>query len=87
MIRIIITQLILFAMPFIAFFAYRVATRGPTGAAVADLSKPMFALILTGGAFVIAGFIYFAVIGDGTGGRYIPAQYIDGELVPGRYEN
>ncbi|RAI04305.1 hypothetical protein DLJ53_07635 [Acuticoccus sediminis] len=86
MIRIIVTQLILFALPFIFYFAYRVATRGATGAAVSDLSKAMFTLIVIGGLLVIASFAYFAVHGVNTEGRYIPARYVDGKLIPGHYE-
>jgi len=86
MIRIVVTQLILFALPFVFYFAYRVATRGATGAAVADLSRATFALIVIGGILVVAGFVYFALVGDEIDGRYIPTQYIDGELVPGHVE-
>ncbi len=87
MIRIIITQLILFAAPFIFYFAYRLATRGATGAAIADLSKALFTLIVLGGCLVVASFVYFAIVGRNSDGHYIPARYIDGELVPGRYVN
>ena len=86
MIRVILTQLVLFALPFIAYFFYRLFTRGATGAAVADLSRAMFALIVAGGALVIAGFVYFALVDDHVQGRYIPAKYIDGKLIPGHYE-
>lgn len=86
MIRIVVTQLILFALPFVFYFAYRLATRGATGAAIADLSRATFALILLGGILVLASFVYFAFIGDEIDGRYIPAQYIDGKLVPGHVE-
>ncbi|UOM35536.1 DUF6111 family protein [Acuticoccus sp. I52.16.1] len=86
MIRVVITQLILFAAPFIFYFAYRLATTGATGAAIRDLNKALFSLIIVGGCLVIAGFVYFALVGRHTEGRYIPAQYIDGKLIPGHYE-
>lgn len=86
MIRIVITQLVLFALPFIAVFVYRVATRGSTGAAIADMRRWAFALILIGGLFVVAGFVYFAFAREENQGTYVPARYIDGQFVPGRFE-
>ena len=86
MIRVIITQVILFALPFIAFVAYRMATRGPTGAAVADMGRFLFALLVLGGLFVVGGFVYFATVGEEFQGHYVPARYIDGQLIPGRFE-
>ncbi|WP_420391709.1 DUF6111 family protein [Acuticoccus sp.] len=86
MIRVVVTQLILFALPFIGFFVYRVATHGWTGAAVADMRRPLFVLVILGGLFVIAGFAYFAFVREDHQGEYVPAHTIDGRFVPGRFE-
>ncbi|MEM7692917.1 MAG: DUF6111 family protein [Pseudomonadota bacterium] len=85
MIRVLITQVVLFLLPFIAFFTYRVATRGWTGARVAGFGRATFALIMIGAAFVVAGFVAFAVFGGEERGIYVPAQYRDGELIPGGF--
>jgi len=85
MIRVIITQIVLFLLPFLAFFVYRVATHGWTGARVASFGRATFYLILAGGFLVIAGFIFFAVTGGETTGVYVPTQYQDGQLVPGGF--
>lgn len=86
MIRVVVTQLVLFLLPFIGFFSYRVATRGWTGEAVADIRRSVFALVILGGVFVVGGFVYFALTGAESNGRYVPARYIDGTFVPGRFE-
>jgi heme/copper-type cytochrome/quinol oxidase subunit 3 len=87
MIRVIITQLILFALPFVAFFAYKAATSGWTGARVAATGRVTFYLIMAGAALVIAGFVYFAVSGHEPTGVYVPTQYRDGELIPGGFRS
>lgn len=85
MIRVIITQIVLFLLPFVAFMVYRVATRGWTGARVAGFGNAKFGLIMAGGVLVVAGFVAFALIGGESEGVYVPAQYVDGELVPGGF--
>jgi uncharacterized membrane protein len=87
MIRVILTQLVLFLLPFVAFFAYRVATSGWTGARVAATGRATFYLIMAGAALVIAGFVYFAVSGTQSAGVYVPTQYEDGELIPGGFRS
>lgn len=85
MIRIAITEFVLFCLPFVAYGVYRLATRGGTGEAVAGLPWPMFALTLVGGGLVVTGFVVFALQGDPERGRYVPAHTEGGELVPGRF--
>ncbi|MCF3934162.1 DUF6111 family protein [Acuticoccus sp. M5D2P5] len=85
MIRVIITQIILFLLPFVGFFIYRLATEGPTGARIRDLGRVNFYLSIAGGVLVILGFIYFAVTGGESQGVYVPTQYRDGELIPGGF--
>ncbi|MEM9222929.1 MAG: DUF6111 family protein [Pseudomonadota bacterium] len=85
MIRVIITQIVLFLLPFVAFFIYRVATRGWTGARIAGVGKAWFYLCIAGGFLVVCGFVAFAVLGGQSEGIYVPAQYRDGELIPGGF--
>lgn len=87
MIRVILTQLVLFLLPFIAFAVYRLAMGGVAGIRVTDWSRVSFALVMVGFAFVIAGFVFFAVSGREPTGTYIPTQFEDGQLVPGRFIN
>lgn len=85
MIRVIITQVVLFCLPFLAFFVYRLATQGWTGARVAGFGRATFYLILAGGLLVVAGFVFFALTGGETSGVYVPTQYENGKLVPGGF--
>ena len=85
MIRIIITQVVLFLLPFVAFFVYRVATEGWTGARVSATGRVTFTLAMMGAALVLAGFVWFALTGGESEGVYVPAQYRDGVLIPGGF--
>lgn len=85
MIRVIVTQVVLFLLPFIGFFVYRLATHGWTGARIASFGPARFYLILAGGLLVLAGFIFFALTGGESTGVYVPTQYQDGKLVPGGF--
>lgn len=85
MIRVVITQIVLFLLPFVAFFVYRIATHGWTGARVAATGRATFALVMAGAALVIIGFVYFALSKGPSEGVYVPTQYRDGELVPGGF--
>ncbi len=85
MIRVIITQIVLFLLPFLVFFVYRLTTHGWTGARVASFGPAKFYLIIAGGLLVVAGFVVFALTGGESTGVYVPTQYQDGELVPGGF--
>jgi heme/copper-type cytochrome/quinol oxidase subunit 3 len=87
MIRIALTEIVLFALPFVAFAVYRLTTRGHTGEAVERMPWPVFALTVAGGVLVIAGFVAFAWHDgrDEERGHYVPAHTEGGELVPGRF--
>lgn len=85
MIRVVLTQILLFLLPFLAFFVYRITTRGWTGAVVAGFGRAVFALIVAGGVLVLAGFVAFALLGGEDSGIYTPTQYKDGKLIPGGF--
>ncbi|MEM0906395.1 MAG: DUF6111 family protein [Pseudomonadota bacterium] len=85
MIRVIITQIVLFLLPFVAFFVYRLTTQGWTGAKVSSWGRATFYLIVAGGVLVAAGFIFLALTGNDSGGVYVPIQFEDGQLIPGAF--
>lgn len=85
MIRVVLTQIVLFAIPFVFFFAYRIATRGWTGAKVSTTGPVVFTLSMAGASLVLLGFVYLAVTGSEQTGIYVPSQYQDGELIPGGF--
>ena len=85
MIRVILTQLVLFLMPFVGYFVYKLATEGRAGARIAAAGRVPFYLAIAGAAFVLGGFVYFAVTGTESEGVYVPTQYRDGELIPGGF--
>lgn len=85
MIRVILTQVLLFLLPFIGFLFYRFVTEGWAGVKVTDWTRVRFGLVLAGAVLALAGIIYFALTGGEESGVYVPAQYRDGELVPGYF--
>lgn len=85
MIRVVITQIVLFLLPFVGFFVYRVATHGWTGARVRGFGRAKFYLIIAGGLLMASGYVALAVIGGEVRGVYVPAQFEDGELIPGGF--
>lgn len=84
MIRVIITQIVLFALPLVGFVVYRLVTRGWGGVSLAN-SRITFWLVLAGAVLAIGGLGYFALSQGQERGVYVPAQYKDGELVPGQF--
>ncbi len=50
-------------------------------------NAPWTWLLVAGIGLVSVGLVTLALVGDGpTGGTYVPPQFIDGEIVPGRME-
>jgi hypothetical protein len=84
--RVILTIVVPLILPTALWFVWIGATRraSESGATWQDAPWPW----LAGGGIVLAGAIlYFVSVHFGEkGGRYVPSQYIDGELVPGRFE-
>lgn len=86
MLRIALVHILLFLLPFIGFALYLVFTT--TGfSRTAFMQGPLVWLAGTGLIVTALGFFILAQFGGGfDAGSYAPAQYIDGELVPGRVE-
>jgi hypothetical protein len=87
MARIIAFNAIFFLLPFVGYAAWLFATRGSIGNA-GDWPVRTIAWLAIGGAVLMAialvAFIQFA--GAPPGSKYVPAQVIDGVLVPGHFE-
>lgn len=84
MIRVVVQQLLLFALPFIGYFLYRyLASRGQ--GFVRD--TPWFVLTSTGIALSVIALIGLGFVKQGEPGEvYIPPSYQDGVIVPGHVE-
>ncbi|MBI1202478.1 MAG: hypothetical protein GC182_08200 [Rhodopseudomonas sp.] len=85
MIRPVLTELLLFALPFVLYAVFLWATK----AGVMDVeSWPVSRLVwlaIVALALVLGSFIYFAnYTGAKPGARYVPAHMENGKFVPGR---
>jgi hypothetical protein len=85
MIRVILTRILLFALPFALYGSWlalnrvRAKTPGP--------HTPWTSLIVAGLALVAASFIYVGLTeGESTSGTYVPPHVENGKIVPGHVE-
>ena len=85
MIRVLLTQLILFLLPFAIYAGYLFLTKKMNRQAWID--APRYWLIVAGLVTSIAGFLFMSQINNNPlGGTYIPAHMEDGKLVPGQFK-
>lgn len=83
MIRVIVTQLILFLLPFLIYGGYLFLTRKLNRQAWID--APRYWLVMAGLFFSVIGFLVLSQVGNNPlGGTYVPAHYEDGKLIPGQ---
>lgn len=83
MIRVFITQFLLFLLPFLAYAAYLFLTKRLHRKVWID--APRYWLVVAGFLCSLVGFAVLALINNNpTGGTYIPAHYKDGVLIPGQ---
>ncbi|WP_249695848.1 DUF6111 family protein [Stappia sp. WLB 29] len=86
MLRIILTQLLLFSLPFIGFAIWLFINKK------AQTSEnwrkgPMLWLVIAGGLLVVGGLVMLTTHGGLPDGQsYRPAELRDGQFIPGRYE-
>jgi len=84
--RIVAFNLIFFLLPFGVYLGWLMATKGT----VSNSDWPMKTIgwLAGGGAILMIVAILFFVqfVGAPPGSTYVPAQYIDGELIPGHFE-
>lgn len=84
MIRVVIQQVLLFALPFIGFFLYRFLV-GRGKEFIND--TPWFVLTLTGLGLSVIALIALGLVEQGEpGGVYVPPSYQDGKILPGYVE-
>lgn len=87
MLRVAITNILLFVLPFVLFALYLRFGR-QVDAALSGWSTRALALCLVAGVLLVAGSLYFLEAqGRGpTTGRYVPPSWEDGKLTPGHIE-
>ncbi len=85
MIRVLITQLILFLLPFILYAGYLFLTNKLNKQAWID--APRYWLIMSGLVVTVVGFLVMSQIHNNPlGGTYIPAHIENGVVVPGVFK-
>lgn len=90
MVRILLATLFLMAIPFVVYAIYETLRRGPDGLGArrpaAWESETVTRLGLGGCALAIVGFLALWGLENAgpKDGRYEPARYEDGKLIPGR---
>ena len=84
MIRVIVQQLLLFALPFIGYFLYRaLASRGQ--GFLSD--TPWLILTITGLVFGLLAMLSLGIMEQGQpGGVYVPPRVEDGQIIPGHVD-
>lgn len=83
----ILINIALFFVPFIVYFAYaRWANARRAVNGTDPLQTPWFWLVIAGLACAVAGFVVPQFFVKPNSGQYVPAQVIDGKLVPGHFE-
>ncbi len=87
MARLFAFNIFFFLLPFVAYAGYLLITRG-SFRNVAEWQMQTIAWLALGGAvFMVAAIVYFTQFetheADST---YVPAQFVDGKIVPGRLD-
>jgi hypothetical protein len=81
--RLLVTRLLLFLLPFALYYAFYLLTRGIPQRRL----TPWTALAGTGLLLVAGSFVYLGLTdGESTTGKYVPAHVTDGRIVPGHVE-
>lgn len=81
MLRIILSYLLPFILPFAAFFLYRILM---TSGQPLLRRTPWFVLSMIGMALVVGTLVSFALFGgEAQEGVYVPPSFEDGRVVPG----
>ena len=76
----------LFALPFLVYFAIVFIRGRPIDAMRPNHAQHMPKLILAGILCAAIGILLLGYFEDRTLGTYIPAEYKDGKLIPGRLQ-
>jgi heme/copper-type cytochrome/quinol oxidase subunit 3 len=85
MIRPVLSEILLFALPFVLYAVFLWATRAGVMDPESWPVSRLVTLAILSFALVIGSFIYFAnYTGAPPGSRYVPAHIEDGKFVPGQ---
>jgi uncharacterized membrane protein YhaH (DUF805 family) len=86
MLRFVFSFLVPLLLPTALWFAWAVAVRRAEARGARWQDAP-WGWLAGSGVVLAAVLLYFLEVHYGeSGGRYVPSQYIDGKLVPGRFE-
>lgn len=86
MLRLVITELVLFLSPFLAYAVWLWLERR-AGRTFGEAGlKRLVPLAIAGFLLMIGGFVVLAVTEPTNTGTYRPAEFRDGVLQPGRFE-
>ena len=86
MLRLAFLDVLLFLLPFAAYGLYVYAARAGL-APVLRVGSPLLRLVAIGLGLAVIGLMLLGIFGGERGqGRYVPAQYRDGKLIPGHFE-
>ena len=87
MARLVAFNVIFFLLPFAVYAGWLLATRGTVGGASDWPVRTISSLAIGGAALLIIALVAFTQFtGAPAGSTYVPAQVIDGVLVPGHFE-
>jgi len=87
MARLVAFNVIFFLLPFGVYAGWLLATRGTVGGASDWPVRTITWLAVGGAVLLIAALVVFTQFDAGApGGKYVPAEIIDGVLVPGHFE-
>ena len=86
MLRLAFLDVVLFLLPFAAYGLYLYAARAGFAPAL-RMGTPLLRLVAVGLGLAVIGLVLLGIFGGERGqGRYVPAQYRDGKLIPGHFE-
>ena len=84
MFRVIVVNVVMFLLPFVAYMAYQAATRVDDGKSSVMEGMPLLPLSLAGTILVAATLAVTATMSEKHQGAYEPAVIVDGKVQPGR---
>jgi len=85
MFRLVLQEVLLFALPFLGFAAYLLLSRRPVWERT-HWDPQWTRLVLAGLFIVIASLVMGGLTASRHANGYVPAHLEDGRLVPGRFE-
>ena len=84
MLRVILVNLTMFTLPFVAYVTFKFLTRVDDGKASVFEGLPLMPLALVGTILVAVTLAVTATMSEKNQGTYEPAVIVDGKVQPGR---